>query len=146
VGVRVRSIIHAKAAFVCCRMGLNNRMDSWRAFMYFALAGLVQEMVAVAYPDTKFVEAWQITILIFAFTLLVVAINIWGGHHLPLAEGIILFAHIFAFFAFLVTFWVMADHAPVHQVFTQFYNGGGWPTTGLSCMVGLTSPIWSFIG
>jgi amino acid transporter len=40
----------------------------------------------------------------------------------------------------------MADHAPAHEVFTNFYNGGGWPTTGLSCMIGLTSPIWCFIG
>jgi choline transport protein len=25
-------------------------------------------------------------------------------------------------------------------------NGGGWSSTGLSCLVGLASPIWCFIG
>lgn len=25
-------------------------------------------------------------------------------------------------------------------------NGGGWPSTGLSCLIGLSSPIWCFIG
>ena len=110
------------------------------------LSGMIQEMVAIGHPDTKFVANWQITLLIFAFTLLTVGFNIFCTHHLPLAEGIILFVHIFAFFAFLITFWVMADHAPASQVFTSFYNGGGWPTTGLSCMIGLTSPIWCFIG
>ena len=25
-------------------------------------------------------------------------------------------------------------------------NGGGWPSTGLSSLVGLSSPIWCFIG
>lgn len=100
----------------------------------------------MAYPDTKFVEAWQITLLIFAFTFLTVGFNIFGAHHLPLAEGIILFVHIFAFFAFLITFWVMADHAPASQVFGEFYDGGGWGNKGLSCLIGLTSPIWCFIG
>ena len=110
------------------------------------LAGIIQEMVAIKNPDTRFVEAWQITLLIFAFTILTVGFNIFGAHQLPLAEGIILFVHIFAFFAFLITFWVMADHAPAAHVFGNFYNGGGWPNKGLSCLIGLTSPIWCFIG
>lgn len=25
-------------------------------------------------------------------------------------------------------------------------NGGGWSSTGLSCLIGLSSPIWCFIG
>jgi len=29
---------------------------------------------------------------------------------------------------------------------TTSSNGGGWPSTGLSCLVGLASPIWCFIG
>lgn len=82
----------------------------------------------------------------FAFTFLIVAFNIWGAHHLPLAEGIILFAHIFGFFAFLIIFWVMADHAPATQVFTEFHDGGGWGSNGLSTLIGLTSAIWCFIG
>lgn len=107
---------------------------------------MIQELVAVRYPDTTFVTAWQITLLMFAFVILTVSFNIFGAHHLPLAEGIILFAHIFAFFAFLIVFWVMADHAPASDVFGNFYNGGGWPSTGLACLIGLTSPIWCFIG
>ena len=82
----------------------------------------------------------------FAFTFLIVAFNIWGAHHLPLAEGIILFAHIFGFFAFLIIFWVMAEHAPAEKVFTEFYDGGGWGSKGLSTLIGLTSAIWCFIG
>lgn len=29
---------------------------------------------------------------------------------------------------------------------TRRSNGGGWSSTGLSCLVGLSSPIWCFIG
>lgn len=32
------------------------------------------------------------------------------AQHLPLAEGIILFFHVFAFFVFLLVFWIMGDH------------------------------------
>jgi choline transport protein len=110
------------------------------------LAGIIQQLVATGSPNTGFSEQWQVTLLMFAFTFLIVAFNIYGAHHLPLAEGIILFAHVFGFFVFLVVLWVMADHAPASQVFTEFYNGGGWPSTGLSCLIGLTSPIWCFIG
>jgi hypothetical protein len=37
-----------------------------------------------------------------------------------LAEGIVLFLHVFGFFAFLLTLWIMADHAPAKEVFTTF--------------------------
>jgi choline transport protein len=110
------------------------------------LAGMIQEMVVVGNPNTKFVEAWQITLVIFAFTFLTVGFNIFGARQLPLTETIILVAHVIAFIVFLVIFWATGDHIPAHNVFTNFYNGGGWPTMGLSIMIGLTSPIWCFIG
>ena len=110
------------------------------------LAGIIQQLVVIGNPDTKFTEAWQATLLMFAFTFLIVGFNIYGAHQLPMLEGVILFAHILGFFAFLLVFWIMADHAPATQTFTSFYNGGGWPSTGLSCLIGLTSPIWCFIG
>lgn len=110
------------------------------------LAGIIQQLVATGNPDTSFSEAWQTTLLMFAFTFLIVGFNIYGAHQLPMLEGVILFAHILGFFAFLLVFWIMADHAPATQTFTSFYNGGGWSSTGLSCLIGLTSPIWCFIG
>jgi choline transport protein len=110
------------------------------------LAGIIQELIAIGNPDTTFSTNWQVTLLMFAFTFLIVAFNIWGAHHLPLAEGVILFAHIFGFFAFLIIFWVMSDHESANKVFTEFYDGGGWGSNGLSTLIGLTSPIWCFIG
>ncbi|KAF2724450.1 amino acid transporter [Polychaeton citri CBS 116435] len=110
------------------------------------LAGIVQEMIILTMPNAKFTELWQITLVIFLVIMLTVGFNIFLGHHLPMAEGIILFVHVFGFFAFLLTFWIMGEPAPASDVFGQFYNGGGWPSTGLSCLVGLTTPIWCFVG
>ncbi|QIW98180.1 hypothetical protein AMS68_003698 [Peltaster fructicola] len=110
------------------------------------LASLLQEMVLLADPDSAMTEAWQVTLVVFLAIFLTVGFNIFFAHQLPLAEGMILFVHVFGFFAFLLVLWIMADHVPAEQVFTTFNNGGGWSTQGLSCLVGLTTPIWCFIG
>ncbi|KAK4975186.1 hypothetical protein LTR42_004396 [Elasticomyces elasticus] len=110
------------------------------------LAGLVQAMVLEFHLDANVQDLWQLTLMIWLFILLAVGFNTFFAHHLPLAEGIVLFLHIFAFFAFLLVMWIMADHAPASQVFTDFHDGGGWGSIGLSCLVGLTTPIWCFIG
>ncbi|WPG98162.1 Hypothetical protein R9X50_00094800 [Acrodontium crateriforme] len=113
----------------------------------FQLAGLVQEMVLLGYPDANIQQLWQQTLIVFLFILLTVGFNIFFAHHLPLMEGIILFLHFFAFFAFLLVLWIMPKtHQPAKEVFTTFYDGGGWGNIGLSCLVGLATPIWCFIG
>ncbi|KAK0304625.1 hypothetical protein LTR82_017132 [Friedmanniomyces endolithicus] len=110
------------------------------------LAGVVQAMVLLVNPNADVGKLWQSTLLVFLFVLLTVGFNVFFAHHLPLAEGIVLFLHVFAFFAFMLTLWIMADHAPAVQVFTTFNDGGGWGNMGLSCLVGLATPIWCFIG
>ncbi|KAK5681067.1 hypothetical protein LTS10_006827 [Elasticomyces elasticus] len=110
------------------------------------LDGLVGAMVLLIYPDSTVSDLWKATLIIWLFVLLTVGFNIFFARHLPLAEGIVLFLHIFAFFAFLLVMWIMADHVPASQVFTTFHDGGNWNNIGLSCLVGLTTPIWCFIG
>lgn len=50
------------------------------------------------------------------------------------------------FFAFLITMWALSDHVPAKRVFTEFQDGGGWGSIGLSTLVGIGSPLWFFIG
>lgn len=84
------------------------------------LAGIVREMVLLVSPDANVSSLWQTTLMIFFFVFLTVGFNAFFAQHLPLAEGIVLFAHIFGFFAFVCTLWIMADHAPAYNVFTEF--------------------------
>ena len=84
------------------------------------LAGIVQEMILLVSPNADVSHLWSTTLMIFFFVCLCVGFNAFFARHLPLAEGIVLFAHIFGFFAFLITLWIMADHAPASNVFTQF--------------------------
>ena len=54
--------------------------------------------------------------------------------------------HIVGFFVFMIVLWVTSEHAPARQVFTEFQDNGGWGNTGLSALVGITTPLWSFLG
>ena len=42
--------------------------------------------------------------------------------------------------------WIVTDHPPASQVFTQFYDGGGWGSYGLATLVGIGTPLWCFVG
>lgn len=84
------------------------------------LSGIIQEMVRLTYPEAGYDLAWQATLTVFLFIILTFGFNMFFAQHLPLAEGIVLFLHVFGFFAFLFTLWIMADHAPAKDVFTKF--------------------------
>ncbi|KAM3418600.1 Glucan 1,3-beta-glucosidase [Cercospora zeina] len=127
------------------------------------LAGMVQTMILLMNPEADVSRLYQATLLLYCFLVLCVGFNIFCAQQLPLAEGILLFVHVLGFFVrsssfsssftflpkvqvFLLVFWIMGDHAPAERVFREFHDGGGWGSTGLSCLVGLSTPIWCFIG
>lgn len=129
-------------------------------------AGLVQGMVLLVYPDADIRQHWQTTLLVFAFLAITFLFNLYAARFLPLAEGFILMLHVVSctfrrstcytklirvllqigFLAFLIPMWSITTHAPAEQVFTQFNDGGGWGSDGLSVLVGIGSPLWFFIG
>ena len=65
---------------------------------------------------------------------------------LPFIEGGLLLLHILGFIAIFIILVYMAPHGSAKDVFTQFYNGGDWPTQGLSTMVGLIDLVFAFVG
>lgn len=109
-------------------------------------SSLIQGLILLKNPDANITALWQTTLLIMAFLIVATAFNIFLARQLPLAEGIFLIVHIFGFFAFLAVLWIMSDHAPASQVFGQFEDYGGWGNLGLSSLVGITTPLWCFLG
>lgn len=63
---------------------------------------------------------------------------------LPLMEGIVVVFHIVGFLAIVVVLWVMGSHGGSETVTT--FSSNGWSSTGLSCLVGIFSPIITLIG
>jgi len=97
-------------------------------------------------PDADIGKLWHTGLLMWAWLVVAFGFNIFLSHKLPLAEGLVLVLHVFGFFAFLIVLWTMADIGSAKGVFTTFSNGGAWPSQGVSCLVGLLTPIWCFIG
>ena len=91
-------------------------------------------------------KAWESTLIIWAVLTFCLLFNTFFASKLPLLEGIVLVLHLLGFFAILIPLWVLADRGNTREVFTTFSNGGGWSSQGLSCLVGMLSPVFSFIG
>ena len=107
---------------------------------------LIQGLVLLRNPEADIYRLWQTTLLIMAFTMICVAFNVFCARALPVTEGIFGVLHIVGFFIFLVVLWVTSDHGSAKVVFTQFEDNGGWGNKGLSALIGITTPLWCFLG
>lgn len=90
--------------------------------------------------DDYVFERWHGTLLVIAIVAFAVIFNTVLAKRLPTVESIVLFVHWLGFFGVLIPLWVLAPRNSPKMVFTQFENLGGWPTQGLSFMVGLLIP------
>lgn len=96
-----------------------------------------------SYPAT----AWQSTLLIFASVIGIGIFNIFGVKHLPLAEGIFVVSHFFAFFPIIIIILVLAPKTTPRAVFLTFSdNGANWPTVAWATLVGQVSAMFSVLG
>ena len=111
----------------------------------FLASSQIQGLLVLNYPDYVF-ERWHGTLLLIAMILFSIFFNSFAAKYLPMVEGLILVLHIFGFFAIMIPLWALAPRNDASVVFTQFNNGGQWPTQGLSCMVGLLSAVYGLFG
>ncbi|KAM7183667.1 amino acid transporter [Naviculisporaceae sp. PSN 640] len=113
----------------------------------FVMASQVQGLAILNYPDTYQPERWHLTPITIAILTACMTFNTLFYRHLPLLETLALILHVGGFFAILIPLWVMGPRpASTREVFFTFTDGGGWGNAGLSCLVGILSPIFGFIG
>lgn len=84
--------------------------------------------------------------MMIGVAVLATLFNTFGARQLPMLEGVILFVHIFGFFAIIIPLWAMAPKAPASEVFGSFSNSGGWNSIGTACFVGTITSTASFAG
>lgn len=111
----------------------------------FITSSQIQSLIVINNPSYVF-ERWHTTLLILLVSFFAIIFNTYLAKRLPLVEGIILVLHICGFFAILIPLWVMAPRSTASEVFGTFNNGGGWSSIGLSILVGMLSPVFTFIG
>jgi len=115
------------------------------ASVCFMLGGIIQGLIALNNPSYPF-HPWHATLLSIAFVAFAIIFNTLLAVKLPLIEGVLLVLHICGFFGIAIPLWIMASRGNPHMVLLHFTNNGGWPTTGLSAMIGLSTPVSAFIG
>ena len=106
---------------------------------------MIQGLIVLNNPDYE-PQRWQGTLLFYAMILVAVIFNTWLVRYLPKIEGLVLIIHIAGFFGVLIPLVYLAPHGSSKDVFTQFVNGGGWSTQGLSFFVGIVTGVYSFLG
>ncbi|KAI5362443.1 Putative amino acid/polyamine transporter I [Septoria linicola] len=107
----------------------------------FFLAGtIIQSLAMVNYPEYS-APNWQSTMCVLAVVAVSGVFNIFFSRFFPVLNNISMVVHLAGFVAVVVVLWVLAPHPPAAEVLLHFQNSGGWPTTGLSLMVGQISAI-----
>ena len=106
---------------------------------------IIQGLIALNNPEYPF-HPWHGTLLTIAAISFAIVFNTLLAVKLPLIEGLVLILHLCGFFGIIIPLWIMAPRGNAHDVLLTFSNNGGWPTVGLSAMIGLTTPLTALIG
>src|ERR1700674_4486863 len=119
----------------------------WQVYLAgdcFMVGTIIQGLRALNIADYEW-KNWHGTLLTIAVVAFSIVFNTFLAMQLPLIEGTVLILHLAGFFGIIIPLWVMAPrtHPPI---LLEFSNNGGWSTTGVSAMIGLTTPLSILIG
>lgn len=120
----------------------------WQSFVSSGClyaAQLLFSLVTMQNPDFE-VKNWYHSLAAVLIVILMTAINTWGVKKLAMLENIFVALHVAGFVIVLVAVAVTGEKQTAHDVFLDFYNGGGYPTTGLVVMVGQVTAMWNVLG
>ncbi|KAK0666599.1 putative amino-acid permease [Cercophora samala] len=116
------------------------------AAIAFLMAQQIQGLVILNHPSYV-PERWHLTLLAIAIMTVCMVLNTLLYRALPLLETLALLLHTTGFLAVLIPLWTMGPKLQsAHDVFFTFTDGGGWGNAGLSCLVGILTPIFSLLG
>lgn len=115
------------------------------ASIAFIAGTLIQGLIVLNNADYVF-ERWNGTLLVIALVAFAVLFNTFFAKRLPAIEGMVLILHLLGFFGIIIPLWVLAPRNSAKQVFTSFENLGGWPTQGVSFMVGMLTSVYGLLG
>jgi choline transport protein len=109
------------------------------------LAGQMIQGLIILNHDSYAPDPWRLTLIVIAVAGICGLFNTFLAKKLPLVEGTVLILHVLGFFAIMVPLWILAPRSTGKEVFGTFQNNG-WPSLGLSVLVGMISPTVSLIG
>jgi choline transport protein len=109
------------------------------------LAGTeIQGLIVLNHPDYHY-QRWHGTLLVIAVVIFCGLFNTVLARRLPLIEKCVLVLHVLGFFAIMIPLLVLAPKSSSREVWTTFKDAG-WGSQGLSCLVGILTPVVALIG
>ncbi|GAW20777.1 hypothetical protein ANO14919_102880 [Xylariales sp. No.14919] len=121
---------------------------AWQALavsVAYITATLLQGIIVLA-TQTYTPEAWQTVLIMWAVALFSVLANSVTSRVLAKCESLILILHLAGFFGVLIPLVYFAPHSSPSEVFTTFFNEGGWSSQALSFLVGFPGVAGSLLG
>lgn len=106
---------------------------------------IIQGLIIINNENYVF-QAWHGTLLSIAVICFAIIFNTLLAGKLPITQGVAVAMHICGLFGVIIPLWAYSPRGNAFEIFFQFTNLGGWPTTGLSSMIGLTTPVSIWIG
>lgn len=99
------------------------------------LAGTtIQGLFVLNIKDYTF-HSWHGTLLVIAIATVAICFNTLLARQLPLLEGFLVILHLLGIVV-VIPLWALSPLRSGGAVLTEYYNGGGWSSKGLSTMVG----------
>lgn len=111
----------------------------------FVVGTIIQGLITLN-NSTYVFERWHGTLLVWAIGCFCVIFNTFVAKKLPAVETVVLIIHIMGLFAIIIPLWILSPRATAKEALLTFTNEGGWPSTGLACMIGLLTPVSSMNG
>ena len=106
---------------------------------------IIQSLIFLNNPSYE-PKRWQATLILFDVLLLTLFVNTVLVKILPGLEGLILILHVAGFFAILIPVVYLAPISSNAFVWTEFTNLSGYPSSGLSWLIGQSASAVLFIG
>jgi hypothetical protein len=110
------------------------------------MIGGVIEGLVILNVDNYTPEPFHATLIAIAVVSFAILFNTVLAVRLPFIEGILLILHVSGLFAIIIPLWVTAPHGKARDTLLVFTNNGGWPSTGLSAMTGMSSIVGTLVG
>jgi amino acid transporter len=109
------------------------------------LAGTAVQALFVLNIETYIYQRWHGSLLTLGFIFIAIFFNTLLARKLPTIEAIFVFCHILGV-AIFIPLLVLSPKAEGGSPLVEFFNQGGWASTGLATMVGSIGPATALIG
>ncbi|KAJ6129380.1 hypothetical protein N7512_002160 [Penicillium capsulatum] len=107
----------------------------------FLTGTIIQGLITIQNPNYH-AQNWQGTLFVWAMIAIIYYFNVHAASWMPRIQNLLLALHLMCWVVVIVVLYAVAPHNSSKVVFTEFYNGGGWPTVGVSLMIGQISAIY----